>query len=113
MSEVIVVGTDPDRLADALEAADLEVARVAADAGGADLEAAGGSAAAVLLLTGAGQASLVPVARDLNDRIAIVLYADEGFPDFASAQADLAVDRTLVDRDAIVDAIVDRVHTSA
>lgn len=113
MSDVIIVGRDRDGLAEGLTAAGLEVETVPEDARGADLETAGIGSAAVLLLTAADQASLVPVARDQSDRVVIVLYAGDGFPDFASAQADIAVDRGLIGPDDLVDAIVDRVHQDA
>ncbi|MFP4628061.1 MAG: CTP synthetase [Halobacteriales archaeon] len=112
MSDVILVGDVPADLVAALEAAGLGVARLDGGAVGADLDAAGVDAAGVLLLTDAGQATLVPVARERNSDIAIVLYGDEGFPDFASAQADLAVDRSLVEAPELVDALVDRVRAA-
>ncbi|MFW6449173.1 MAG: DUF7126 family protein [Halobacteriota archaeon] len=112
MSDVLLVGTDPGGLVADLEAAGLRVAHLDGTPIGPDLDEVGIAEAAVLLLTDAGQASIVPVARERNPTIAIVLYADQGFPDFASAQADLAVDRALIDVDELVDALVDRVEAA-
>jgi len=55
----------------------------------------------VLVLTEVELATAVPVAKDLNEDVRIVLYADGSLPDFASRQADLLVDPDLLDAEAV------------
>jgi len=48
-------------------------------------------------LTEVQQATSIPVAKDLNGNLRVVVYADGSLPDFARGQADLVVDPDLID----------------
>ena len=96
MSEHVVVGTDEYEIADAIAAVGLDVARV--DIGNrSGLEATDIDEARVYVLTEVAQATSIPVAKELNPDLRVVVYADGSLPDFARAQADLLLDPALFD----------------
>ena len=109
MSDVILIGDDPDDLEARLNERSLTVTMLDGRPIGTDLDAAGIDEATVLLLTDTQNASIIPVAHERNDRILIALYSTDRLPDFVSAQADLSVDPALIDPDSFVEAIVDHV----
>jgi len=43
------------------------------------------------------EASGIPVAKELNTGVRVVVYTEQSLPDFAAAQTDLAVDPALLD----------------
>ena len=99
---VVIVGTDPDNIADALETVGHTV--TVADVGNRPgLEEAGIHDAAVCLLTEMSQATAIAVAKDLNPELRIVVYAEGSLPDFASRQTDLVVDPNLLGPDAVAE----------
>lgn len=99
---VTLVGTDPDGIADALEAEDHEV--TVADVGNRPgLEEAGVHDADVYLLTEMAQATSIVVAKDLNPDLRVVVYAEGSLPDFASRQTDLVVDPNLLPPEAVAE----------
>lgn len=108
MSEVIVLGVDEHGLTELLAEAGVGATRLDGRPVGADLADAGVETAGALVVTDASLASLIAVARERNADIAVVLYAANRLPPFASAQADLSVDPDLVAPAEIVEAIVDR-----
>lgn len=112
MSEVLVVGPDDHGLADRLAAAGVDAHRLDGRPVGADLEGGGIAGAGVFIVTDAGLASLISVAKEHNPDVVVVLYGGGGLPDFAARQADLAIDPRLVDPDEVVDAVVDRLATT-
>ncbi|MBV0925079.1 NAD-binding protein [Halomicroarcula limicola] len=100
--QVVIVGSDPDGIADALEAEGHTVA--VADVGNRPgLEEAGVHDADVYLLTEMAQATSIAVAKDLNPDLRIVVYAEGSLPDFASRQADLVVDPNLLGPEAVAE----------
>lgn len=109
MSDLVLLGPDRAGLLTLLEAAGFESTALDGNPVGADLEAAGIADASVLLLTDVGHASMIPVARELNPGLLVVLYTGAGLPAFASAQADLSVDPDLVGAADLVEAVADRV----
>lgn len=111
MSDIILLGSDPFDLGLRLEAASFEVSKLDGYPTGVDLETVGITDALVLLVTDVKLASLIPVAREQNETIQVVLYTDDRLPPFASAQADLAVDPELVDPDEFVEAVIDRIQS--
>ena len=99
---VTLVGTDPERMAEALKAEGHAV--TIADVGNRPgLEEAGVHEAEVYLLTEMAQATSIAVAKDLNDDLRVVVYAEGSLPDFASRQTDLVVDPNLLDPDAVAE----------
>ncbi len=99
---VTLVGTDPERMAEALKAEGHAV--TVADVGNRPgLEEAGIHDADVYLLTEMTQATSIVVAKDLNPDLRVVVYAEGSLPDFASRQADLVVDPNLLGPDAVAE----------
>ncbi|MXR51651.1 CTP synthetase [Halovenus sp. WSH3] len=93
---VIVAGEDPYDIGAAIAAEGFEVARV--DIGNRpSLEEAGIVDATAYVLTEVQQATSISVAKDLNEEVKVVVYADGSVPDFARGQADLILDPDLFD----------------
>jgi len=100
--KVVLVGSDPDRMVDALESEGHSV--TIADVGNRPgLEEAGVLDAEVYLLTELSQATSIVVAKDLNPGLRVVVYAEGSLPDFASRQTDLVVDPELLSPDAVAE----------
>lgn len=94
--KVIVAGPDDSDIASALVAEGHAVERIDI-ANRPALENAGVHEADAFVLTEARQATSIPVAKDLNGDLHVVVYADGTLPDFARGQADLVVDPDLLD----------------
>jgi hypothetical protein len=100
--KVVLVGTDPNGLTDALDAEGHTV--TVADVGNRPgLEEAGVHEADVYLLTEMSQATSIAVAKDLNPDLRVVVYAEGSLPDFASRQTDLVVDPDLLGPEAVAE----------
>jgi hypothetical protein len=98
MSEhAIVAGPDPDGLGDALADEGVSITRIDGVVSATTLEDAGINDAVMLVLTDMGEASGIPVAKELNTGVRVVVYTEQSLPDFATAQTDLAVDPALLD----------------
>lgn len=100
--KVIVAGTDDHDIAAAIRAEGHAVERVAL-ANRPALEEAGIHDAGVLVLTEVRQATSIAVAKDLNEDVRALVYADGSLPDFARGQADLVVDPDLLDPRAVAE----------
>lgn len=96
MSDVIVAGEDGHEIGDAIEAEGFDVERVDI-ANRPALEEAGVLDAETFVLTEVRQATSISVAKDLNDGLKVIVYADGSLPDFARGQADLLLDPDLFD----------------
>lgn len=93
----VLAGPDDDALGVALEEAGIEIERIAGIANRAVLEDAGITDTALFVLTDARQATAIPVAKDLNPSLRVVVYARDSLPEFARGQADLLVDPDLLE----------------
>ncbi|MFB6173627.1 MAG: CTP synthetase [Halobacteriales archaeon] len=94
----------PDRgIAAALEAEGFVVETVEGAVTGADLEAAGIGDAALFVLTDASEATSIPVARDHNPDLRIVVYDPDSMPEFVRGQVDLAVAPDVLDAEAVAE----------
>jgi len=100
--KVIVAGTDDHDVAAAVTAEGHTVERVDL-ANRPALENAGVHDADVLVLTEVSQATAIPVAKDLNEDLRVVVYADGSLPDFARGQADLVVDPDLLGPETVAE----------
>lgn len=100
--QVTIAGPDDDAIGNAVEAEghDVSVAPIGNRPG---LEEAGIHDADVYLLTDLDQATSIAVAKDLNDDVRVVVYAEGSLPDFASRQTDLVVDPNLLGPDAVAE----------
>ncbi len=97
---VIVAGTDDYEIASAIEAEGHTVSRVDV-ANRPALEEAGILDADAYVLTEMEQATSISVAKDLNDDLKVVVYADGSLPEFATRQTDLMVDPALLEPEAV------------
>lgn len=100
--QVIVAGHDGHDVATAVTAEGHTVERVDL-ANRPALESAGVHDAEVLVLTEVQQATAIPVAKDINEDLRVVVYADGSLPDFARGQADLVVDPDLLDPETVAE----------
>ncbi|WP_137284801.1 DUF7126 family protein [Halorussus salinisoli] len=101
--KAILVGPDEDGLGDALEAEGVELTRIENVANRPALEEAGITDADTLVLTETEGATVVPVAKDLNEDVRVVVYTDADLPDFARGQTDLIVDPALLSAEAVAE----------
>lgn len=106
MSEVVIAGGDPDGLADAIEAHGAEVRLAAGTANRPSLEEAGIVDADALVVTDAGLATAVVIARDLNPDLRVVIYTRDSVPEFVKGQAGHIVDPDLLDPETLAEEIV-------
>jgi hypothetical protein len=102
MSKIVIGGVEDRGLVRALDTHDVTHA-VTADASG--LEAAGIDAADAFVLTDLDQATAIPVAKDRNPGLTVLVYADGSLPEFATRQADKLLDPALFDPAAIGDVL--------
>lgn len=108
MTTAVLCGPDEDALGAALEAEGFEVSRVDGVATGSSLEAAGVDDADLLVLTDLADATAVPIARDRNDDLRTVVYADGGLPEFLGASEVLKMDPQLLGPDAVAEELAAR-----
>ena len=101
--KAIVAGADDHALGDALEAEGVDITRVEGIATRPALEEAGITETDTFVLTDAKGATAIPIAKDLNDDVRVVVYSDDSLPDFARGQADLIVDPSLLSADAVAE----------
>ena len=104
MSETaIVAGPDPNELGDALAGEGFTITRIDNVVSSSTLEAAGIDTAAMLVLTDVEEASGIPVAKELNSEIRVVVYSEQSLPEVATRQTDLAVDPALLDVNVVAE----------
>ena len=101
--KAIVVGPDRDGLGAALESEGVEVTRIEEYGTRPALEEAGVVEADTLVLTEAAGATSIPIAKDLNEGLRVVVYAEDDLPDFARGQADFIVDPQLLSAEAVAE----------
>ena len=100
----VLVGPDEDGLGDALSAAGVGVSRVEGVPTGDALRAAGVDDADLFVLTDVGEATTIAVAKEANPEAKVVVYdGGSSLPAFASGQADLAVDPTLLGPETVAE----------
>jgi voltage-gated potassium channel Kch len=102
----VVSGPDEDGLGDALAALGVAVARVEGLPTRETLSAAGIESADLFVLTAMDDATAIAVAREANPDLRVVTYARESLPEFARAQADLAVDPALISPGVVAEELV-------
>jgi hypothetical protein len=99
---VIVAGADDNDIGTAIADAGHAVEYVDV-ANRPALEEANVHDAEVFVLTEVQQATSIAVAKDLNEGLHVLVYADGSLPDFARGQADLLVDPSLLDPAAVAE----------
>ncbi|MEF8779188.1 MAG: CTP synthetase [Haloferacaceae archaeon] len=105
-ARVIVTGPDEHGLGDALETRGATVTRIPGIVNGDALEDAGIEAASILVLTDLAEASAIPVAKERNPAVQAVSYSHQSLPEYAKAQADLAVDPDLLSPDVVAEELL-------
>jgi hypothetical protein len=103
MSMTILTGPDDAGLGDALTDLDVEVVRIDGVTTREKLLDAGIEGADTLVLTDVRDATAIPVAKDDNPDVRVVVYAEDSLPEFARGQADLAVDPDLLGPDVVAE----------
>ena len=99
----VVAGPDPEGLADALAAVGFAIERIEGVVGADALAAAGIDGADLFALTDLAEATAIPVAKERNPDVRIVVYSRDSLPEFARGQADLAIDPELLDPDVVAE----------
>lgn len=102
----VIAGPDGERLGDALAAEGLDVTRVEGPVTGETLEAAGLADATLFVLTDDTDPTAVPVAKDINPELRVVVYSRESLPEFVRGQVDIAVDPELLDAEVVAEELV-------
>lgn len=103
MNRAVIAGPDEEDLANALEAAGLAITHVDGAANRPGLEDAGIIDADLFVLTDLVNATSIPVAKDLNEDVSIVVYADGSLPGFVSGMEVLKMDPRLLGPDAVAE----------
>ncbi|MFB6235539.1 MAG: CTP synthetase [Halopenitus sp.] len=106
MSNVIVAGPDEHGLGEALEAEGADVTRIPDVVSAATLEDADIHDADVLVLTDTGEATAIPIAKELNPDVRDVAYAEGSLPESMDAIADLSVDPRLMDPEVVAEELL-------
>lgn len=105
MMKSIVIGPELNDLSEAL-AASGDCSRLEGTASREQLLDAGIEAAALLVITDVGLATAIPIARELNSDLRIVVYAAESLPEFARPGTDLILDPDLIDPQAVAEELL-------
>ena len=101
--KAVIAGPDGNGLGDALESRGVDVAYAAGTAARPDLEEAGIHGADLLVITDVGLATSIPVGKDLNPDVRVVVYARNSLPEFARRQAGHIVDPDLLDAETVAE----------
>lgn len=99
----IIAGPDADGLGTALTAQGVEVARIEGTATRDKLLRAGIERAEMFVLTDVDDATAIPIARDDNPDVRIIVYSGDSLPEFARGQTDFAVDPDLLGPDVVAE----------
>lgn len=106
MTRVLVSGPDGSDLAGAFEDVGAETVAVEGVAGRPSLEEAGVHEADFLVITDVGDATAVPVAKDMNDDLRVIVYATDTVPEFVRGQAELILDPALFEPATVAEELV-------
>lgn len=102
----IIIGPDQG-LQTAFESAGIESAHLEEPATGDTLEAADVQSATVLVVTDVSDATAIPIAKDVNPALRVVIYSSDTMPEFVRGQVDLALDPALFEPTIIADELAD------
>ena len=99
----IVIGPDADGLGNALDATGVSTSHIEGTASRDQLVDAGIETADLLAVTDAGLATSIPIAREANPDIQVIVYAHDSIPEFARATAGLIIDPNLMNPETIAE----------
>ena len=100
--DAVIVGPGGE-IGPALEAEGIVTTEIDGFANRPALESAGIVDADLLVITNVEQATAIPVAKNLNGSIKVVVYSEDSIPEFARGQADLIIDPDLLGADAVAE----------
>lgn len=103
---VLVAGPDPTDVGSSLADAGASIARLDGAITSRVLTDANVEDAQILIVTDPEEATGIPLARELNPDIEVVVYADESVPPFASHIADLIIDPAAISRSVLVEELL-------
>jgi UDP:flavonoid glycosyltransferase YjiC (YdhE family) len=103
ITKAVVAGADPEGLGEGLAERGVEVTYAEGTAARPALEEAGVLEADALVVTDVGLATSIPVAKDMNEDLRVVIYVQDTATEFARSQADLIVDPELMDPDTVAE----------
>ena len=106
MNHIIIGGSTAEGIEQQLADAGQEVTRLDQVLTSSVLESAGIESAAVFLLTDATEATAIPLAREQNPDISIIVYSTESIPEFCKPIADMIVHPGAVSNDVLVEEIL-------
>lgn len=106
VTTAIIAGDDADGLGSALEAEGVETTYIDTPASADSMDEAGLASADLFVLTNLDDATAIPLAKELNPDVRVVVYAHDTLPEFAKGQADLAVDPNLLGPDVVAEELV-------
>jgi len=105
MTRAVIAGADAEGMGDALAAEGVEISRAGGTADRESLEAAGIVDADILVVTDVGLATSIPVAKDLNPGVRVVVYAHGSLPEFARGQAGHILDPDLLSPEFVAEEV--------
>lgn len=105
MTYAVIAGADLDGIGDALQGEGVDVVQAAGTADRSALEAAGIDDADLLVLTEMGLATTIPVAKELNPDVRVVVYAHGSLPEFAKGQAGHILDPDLLSPEMVAEEV--------
>lgn len=102
----VVIGPDADGLGDALDTTGASVTHADGTASREQLIEADIETADLLIVTDSTLATSIPVAREINANIRVVVYSHDSIPEFARATAGLIVDPELMNPETIAEELI-------
>lgn len=99
----VVHGPDEHELGAALTDQGVDVVALEGPTDADRLTDAGIETATYFVLTDVGEASAIPVAKELAPEVTVVVYDGDSLPEFVAGVADLAVDPALLDVTAVAE----------
>ena len=92
----VLAGPDEEGLSEALAGQGIEIERVEGIPSREALKNAGITECSLFVLTDIEEATAIPIAKECNPDLQVVIYARGSLPEFASRQTDLMVDPDLL-----------------
>lgn len=105
MTKAVLAGADLDGLGEALRGEGVDVVQAEGTADRPALESAGIDDADLLVVTEMGLATTIPVAKELNPDVRVLVYAHGSLPEFARGQAGHILDPELLSPEVVAEEV--------
>ncbi len=112
MTQIVVGGDGATELISALRNAGFTIDRISAPVTARALERTGIEEATMFVLTDVEEATSIPVARELNPGLDVVVLSRTSLPEFASPIADLVIHPEAMDATMLVEELARRVNAA-